>query len=287
MKTGNIIMKIREQLRLYRQKIQRQRRESLPPPTADYTAHTCPNCGAHYQGRYCPQCSMPASWKRMTLKSLVMGFLDIWGMGNRPIFRSIEQLFLRPGYMIRDYLAGHHLRYFPPFKMLAVLTVLMALAVWLRGAEEGLSLWAPRTFHDAEFGHLFNAVMGYFQDHTLYRLLLQNVFVVLAAWIVFRRCGLNLVETTFSQIYINCQMQVVAILWVLLTGTISTANLLPYAVPNIIALLLLFYDFRQLYRLKPWATIWRMLLLLLLAYLMFAVGIYALVIIPGIYNSIM
>ena len=230
---------------------------------------------------------MPASWKRMTLKSLVMGFLDIWGMGNRPIFRSIEQLFLRPGYMIRDYLAGHHLRYFPPFKMLAVLTVLLALAVWLRGAEEGRSIWAPGTFDDAITGHRLSAVLGYFYDHTLYRLLLQNVFVVLATWIVFRRCGLNLVETTFSQIYINCQMQVVAILWVLFTGTISPAGILPYAVPRIIALLLLFYDFHQLYHLKPWATIWRMLLVILLATLMFTVGIYTLVIIFGIYNSIM
>ena len=261
-----------KQLRLYRLKIQRQRRESLPPPPADNSAHTCPNCGEHYHGRYCPQCSMPASWNRMTLKSLVMGFLDIWGMGNRPIFRSIEQLFLRPGYMIRDYLAGHHLRYFPPFKMLAVLIVIMALAVWLRGAEESQSIWSPGAIDDAVFNHLLSAVLGYFHDHTLYRLLMQNVFVVLAAWMVFRRCGLNLVETTFSQIYINCQMQVVAIFWVLFTGTISAANLLPYAVPDIIALLLLFYDFRQLYHLKTWATIWRMLLMLLLVFLMYAVA---------------
>ena len=276
-----------EKLRLYRLKIQRQRRESLPPPPADYTEHTCPNCGAHYQGRYCPQCSLPASWKRMTLKSLIMGFLDIWGMGNRPIFRSIEQLFLRPGYMIRDYLAGHHLRYFPPFKMLAVLTVLLALAVWLRGAEEEESLWSPGAFDDAAINHLFSAVLGYFHDHTLYRLLLQNVFVVLAAWIVFNRCGLNLVETTFSQIYINCQMQVVAILWVLFTGTIVAADALPYAVPDIIVLLLLFYDFRQLYQLKPWATIGRMLLLILLASLMYFVWLLALAIILFIYNAMM
>ena len=275
-----------KKLRLFLLKIQRQQRESLPPPPADYTVHTCPNCGEHYQGRYCPQCGLPASWKRMTLKSLTMGFLDIWGMGNRPIFRTIEQLFLRPGYMIRDYLAGHHLRYFPPFKMLAVLTVLFALAVWLRGAEESKSLWAAE-FDDAFLGYRLTAVLGYLHDHTLYRLLLQNVYVVLAAWIVFRRCGLNLVETTFSQIYINCQMLVVAILWVLLTGAIDTSNLLPYAVPDIIALLLLFYDLQQLYHLKPWATIWRMLLMFLLIILMFAVAFIGLILILGIYTAIM
>ena len=280
-------MKIRELLRLYKQKIQRQRRESLPPLPADHSDHTCPNCGVHYQGRYCPQCSMPASWKRMTLNSLTMGFLDIWGMGNRPMFRTIEHLFLRPGYMIRDYLSGHHLRYFPPFKMLAVLTVLLALAVWLRGADESNSLWAAGAIDDAFLGYRLSAVRGYLHDHTLYRLLLQNVYVVLAAWIVFRRCGLNLVETTFSQIYINCQMLVVAILWVLFTGTISAANLLPYAVPDIIALLLLFYDFHQLYQLKTWATIWRMLLMFLLIILMFVVAFIGLLAILVIYTAMM
>ena len=280
-------MKIRELLRLYKQKIQRQRRESLPPLPADYSDHTCPNCGEHYQGRCCPQCSMPASWKRMTLKSLTMGFLDIWGMGNRPMFRTIEHLFLRPGYMIRDYLSGHHLRYFPPFKMLAVLTVLLALAVWLRGADESKSLWAAGAIDDAFLGYRLSAVRGYLHDHTLYRLLLQNVYVVLAAWIVFRRCGLNLVETTFSQIYINCQMLVVAILWVLFTGTISAANLLPYAVPDIIALLLLFYDFHQLYQLKTWATIWRMLLMFLLIILMFVVAFIGLLTILAIYTAML
>ena len=217
-----------------------------------------------------------------------MGFIDdIWSVDNRPFLRTIEQLFLRPGYMIRDYLTGHHLRFFPPFKMLAVLIVLMALVVWLRGAEEELSLWSPGAIDDAVINHLFSAVLGYFHDNTLYRLLLQNVFVVLATWIVFRRCGLNLVETTFSQIYINCQMQVVAIFWVLVTGTITAANLLPYAVPDIIAILLLFYDFHQLYQLKTWATIWRMLLMLLLITLMNAVVFIGLLTIFVIYTAVM
>ena len=48
-------------------------------------------------------------------------------MGNRGMFRSIRDLILRPGYMIRDYLRGMQMAYFPPFKMFFLLLALSLL----------------------------------------------------------------------------------------------------------------------------------------------------------------
>ena len=44
----------------------------------------------------------------------------------------------------------------------------------------------------------------YRDKNDLYRILIQNIFVV-GYMVVFGRKGCNLVETFFSQIYINCQ----------------------------------------------------------------------------------
>lgn len=54
-------------------------------------------------------------------------FLDVWGLGNRGMFRTIRDLSLRPGYMIRDYLQGMQMAYFPPFKMFFLLITLALL----------------------------------------------------------------------------------------------------------------------------------------------------------------
>ena len=43
------------------------------------------------------------------------------------MFRSIRDLILRPGYMIRDYLQGMQMAYFPPFKMFFLLLALSLL----------------------------------------------------------------------------------------------------------------------------------------------------------------
>jgi hypothetical protein len=75
-----------------------------------------------FTGNYCPRCGQSAKVGRFSFKKAIMLFLDVWGMGNRSFFRSIRDLMLRPGYMIRDYLSGMQSAYFPPFKMFFILT---------------------------------------------------------------------------------------------------------------------------------------------------------------------
>ena len=89
--------------------------------------HTCRSCGTRFQGNYCPRCGQSAAVGRFSFKTAFLLFLDIWGMGNRGMFRSIRDLMLRPGYMIRDYVSGRQSAYFPPFKMFFILMTISLL----------------------------------------------------------------------------------------------------------------------------------------------------------------
>lgn len=90
-------------------------------------AHDCPTCGTHFEGNYCPRCGQSAMIGRYSFKKAFLLFLDVWGLGNRGMFRTLRDLILRPGYMIRDYLQGMQMAYFPPFKMFFLLTALSIL----------------------------------------------------------------------------------------------------------------------------------------------------------------
>ena len=90
-------------------------------------SHECATCGTHFEGNYCPRCGMSSTLGRYSAKKAFLLFLDVWGLGNRGMFRSIRDLVLRPGYMIRDYLRGMQMAYFPPFKMFFLLTALSLL----------------------------------------------------------------------------------------------------------------------------------------------------------------
>jgi len=90
-------------------------------PTMTEERHRCCTCGHEFQGNYCPCCGQSARIGRYSFKNALLLFLDVWGVGNRGMFRSIRDLILRPGYMIRDYLSGMQMAYFPPFKMFFLL----------------------------------------------------------------------------------------------------------------------------------------------------------------------
>ena len=68
-------------------------------------------------------------------------------------------------------------------------------------------------------------------------------------------------------------MQIVGALWVLVTGSEAYYNLPPFAVPMVIGVPLLSYDYAQLYDLRLWSAFWRTVLTFVLTLvLMLAVG---------------
>ena len=101
-----------------------QRRPSHIPQMVE-EHHRCSTCGQEFQGNYCPCCGQSAKIGRYSFKNALLLFLDVWGMGNRGMFRTLRDLILRPGYLIRDYISGMQMAYFPPFKLLFLLTALL------------------------------------------------------------------------------------------------------------------------------------------------------------------
>ncbi len=118
-----MLNKLKEKYRAFRAW---QKQPHQVAPLSEET-HCCNTCGTEYQGNYCPRCGQSAKVGRYSFKAAFLLFLDVWGLGNRGMFRSIRDLILRPGYMIRDYLGGMQTAYFPPFKMFFLIIALSVL----------------------------------------------------------------------------------------------------------------------------------------------------------------
>ena len=230
--------------------------------------HMCANCGTAFVGRFCPQCGLPVNRQHVTSQSVLLGFLDIWGFGSRSMLRSIHELFWRPGYMIRDYLNGHQPLYFPPFKMLIIMTVIFALVASIRGFEpedEAMFLYGDVFVKHGTKAWVIDFYAGvdkmlvWLHGHAAYQAILAGMFYIVSSWLVFRR-RMSFFEVFFSQLYISCQMQLVGALWMLVAGYDPYFNLTPFAVPLAIGLPLLCYDNSQLYGLGLWGSLWRTLL---------------------------
>ena len=259
---------------------ERQRKPTLRTVITD-EAHTCDNCATHFVGRFCPQCGLPANAGRATVKTVVSGFLDIWGFGSRPMIRTIHELFWRPGYMMYDYLHGHKPVYFPPFKMLIIMTLLFAITTSLRGVATNSDViftygdvfqrYGASQLVISFFAEVDRALL-WLDNNPAYMTIAAGIFYIVASWMVFLR-RMSFVEVFLSQLYISCQMQILGMLWMLLTGHEAYYNLPPFAIPFVIGVPMLCYDYSQLYQLRLWPALWRTVLTFVLTIvLMLAVG---------------
>lgn len=238
-------------------------RQITPVITQD--THTCTNCGTEFCGRYCPQCGLRATLMRLKLKNLFFNFMDIWGMGSRPMFRTIKEMFTRPGYMIRDYLMGHQPLYFPPFKMLVVFTVIFLASAWLREAdiEHNISIFSifdedKYILSDhamAALGHV-DRVLSWLSDHLAFAVVALQVFSVLATKMAFHRCKTqwSLVELFFAFIYTSSRYYIleVASIWILGNDIDDADNGCIFAIINAV---LMWLTYKQLYDIKLWKAL--------------------------------
>ena len=269
----------------------RLQRHNDIPQNIDETPRECSNCGYSFTGRICPQCGQAATWMRYSWRQMILNVLDIWGLGNRPMFRTLRELFTRPGYMVRDYLGGHRQFYFPPFKLLAVSIVLVVFVSWLTGVKydsifAGIAEDLPDNADSltGALGFLANVGLMFINllaSNLLYEWLFLIVLAVIGVWIAFYRYRkYNFVETYIFLVFVMVQWLLSRIPVMLGTGFCNFVDAhasgsgFAVAVASMVSVvgdlvskvyfwavaLLLVMDFRQFYGLKWKTALWRMIL---------------------------
>ncbi len=90
----------------------------------------CANCGAELQGPYCHVCGQTAdTHKRSILRLIWESGEALFELDGR-LWRTVPDLFFRPGRLARDYMEGRIVRHVPPFR-----TFLVALVLFIFAAE--------------------------------------------------------------------------------------------------------------------------------------------------------
>lgn len=255
----------------------------------------CATCGTHYQGNYCPRCGQSAMIGRYSFKNAFMLFLDVWGLGNRGMFRGIRDLLFRPGYMIRDYLRGMHMAYFPPFKMyflLFALSLLIDTGLNIKGInrteqqEKDFELIVQTAKPDnnedeaqkkdsskmtkeeldkerrieqanVQFESIFNIVSKWMEDHYSGVLLVSLLLFCYPLWLLFRHCP-AIPDLRLSECFVAMvYISNMLIIYSLIPSLLcfSTDAEIIY---GLLALLMVIFPIKQLSGYGYWSTIWRL-----------------------------
>lgn len=234
--------------------------------TAD--RHTCSNCGNEYDSNYCPRCGQKAAHGPITWKSVWGSVMDVWGVGTRSLPYSLWQLLWRPGYLIRDYISGKRQVSFPPVKMMVIVAFFALMIIGLidpemAGNDDVTNVSATG------YEHYVDLISNWLDNHPEWAFLSLFSLLILPVYYLFRHAPKfprhSLPQGFFIQVFTCTQfillMTIVAVVIAGLNPFIleeEDEDVSGIMVP--LVLLILLFDYKQLFGYGWWGTLWRVLL---------------------------
>ena len=97
-------------------------RHELTPPALD--PPRCLNCGTIVSGRHCAQCGQAADVHVLSVKEVAGDVTHSLLHLDSRVWRTLRMLALRPGELTREFIAGRHQQYLPPFRLYLGISIL-------------------------------------------------------------------------------------------------------------------------------------------------------------------
>jgi hypothetical protein len=118
-------------------------RHELSPPAGEPAR--CLNCGSVVTGKHCAQCGQSADVHVLSMKE-VMGDVthSLLHLDSR-VWQTIKLLARRPGELTREFIAGRHQQYLPPFRLYLAISILFFALQALLPDSEALKLGDTQT----------------------------------------------------------------------------------------------------------------------------------------------
>ena len=209
----------------------------------DTSEHVCNNCGHTFRGNYCPVCSQSARQGRVSWLAIWQGIGQLWGFESRSAIFTLWQLFLRPGYLVRDYISGKRQVSYPPVKLLFILAAVVALARYF--------FPIPVPEHSLSGYKYVDWAIMWIDSHQNIAELLIGCAAILPTWILFRKAprypNHTIPEGFYLQVYLAILSYIITSFFAELDG-IASALTVAYS----------FMAYKQLFGYGYWGTLWRL-----------------------------
>ena len=243
----------------------------------------CNNCGHDFVGNYCPYCSQKSGLGSITWRSVWHSVAEVWGMHSRSLPYTLLQLFLRPGYMISDYISGKRQVSFPPVKMLVIVGVMGVIVDFFTGAINGM----VKTMSGEKMSYVtdvfswlnvhlngvfpppsdyLNKVFMWLNTHPDVLSLVLLSFLIVPNYFIFRYAPRNshhtLPQGFFIQVFSSAVFMILNMLY-----DITSLGWLVF----LLAAVMVFVTYKQLFGYGVWGTLWRVVTAFVCAYTMLSV----------------
>lgn len=89
---------------------------------------SCLNCGSEVIGKFCHVCGQENVEVRDNFFSMVWHFITDYFHFDSKFFRSLVPLFVKPGFLTKEYWEGRRMRYIPPLRLFFFVTIIFMIS---------------------------------------------------------------------------------------------------------------------------------------------------------------
>lgn len=180
---------------------------------------TCVNCGHQSDFLHCSECGQKLDVKRVTFRGIVEEFFSKWIGFDNQFGRTVIDMTLRPGLVLKAYLKGNRTKYLGPLGYVVIMTALLIISFDLFGLEVSDFLkvnsetFAPSTQEVSENQRALQQKLMEFMASNFRFLAAAMIpfFAISLAWF-YRGEKYNYVERVVIATYLSCQSMWITIL---------------------------------------------------------------------------
>ncbi|MFN7116007.1 MAG: DUF3667 domain-containing protein [Saprospiraceae bacterium] len=223
----------------------------VKPSESKSTVTTCKNCSAVLHGEYCSACGQKTITERITLPKIFHDLFAIFTNLEKGFWYTLKMLFVNPGEVIRNYINGKTVQYYPPLRYLLLwvaISVALSLFTGLYDQQQEAMQELTTMSQKPEVAEMQRKMQQQIQNEMRKYLnflpLAMLPFMGLASLLAFRRRGENYAEHLVLNAYAYGQTTAVGIVIQLLI--LAFPKLIPFLAVKVILLSVLYYTY--LYR---------------------------------------
>ncbi|HFK5528396.1 TPA: DUF3667 domain-containing protein [Elizabethkingia anophelis] len=221
--------------------------------------NNCLNCNEELVGKYCNNCSQPASTHRFSLSHVfkhdfVHGIFHF----DKGFFFTIKELFTRPGHSIREYVQGKRVKHFNYFAtVLLLLTIIYFVKKWAKIESSDL------------FDTNVKGLLKVQKDYSKITVFLNIPIIAFISFLLFQRSKQNYTENLVLNMYLLCGLTVISLILpicMIFTDNKESLFIVNYFVTALVFLyiIIFYYQYFSVFNYKKYDLIIRIILISIL-----------------------
>jgi hypothetical protein len=166
----------------------------------------CKNCNSYFDGSYCNNCGQKADVKRFTISNLSGEFLKEFFDVDSTLLFTLKELFVRPGEMLRGYIAGKRIAYLNSFSYLLIIGLIAGFVYTWSGVPNKID----------EIMLTSGEIIKFTTNHFSYRLLLTIPAYAITCSVIYKSYKYNFAEYFIINTYLISQSIIFMVLWIII-----------------------------------------------------------------------